>query len=169
MLKFRQQRGWYSMSHTRYKRKGLKKNMKTTVITGVGIGGSIIASLFGGWSEAMTTLFIFMMIDYITGLIVAGVFHKSPKSNNGALESKAGWKGLCRKGMILLFVLVGHRLDVAIGAGYIKDAVCIAFIANELISLIENAALMGIPIPGVITNAIDLLKQKGDVDHENMH
>ena len=141
--------------------------MKMKVITGVGIIGSLVTSIFGGWSEAMTTLFIFMLIDYITGLIVAGVFHKSPKSENGALESKAGWKGLCRKGMILLFVLVGHRLDLVIGASYIKDAVCIAFIVNELISLIENAALMGVPIPQIITKAIDLLqKAEEGVDNE---
>ena len=140
--------------------------MKMKVITGVGILGSLVTSIFGGWSEAMTTLFIFMLIDYITGLIVAGVFHKSPKSENGALESKAGWKGLCRKGMILLFVLVGHRLDLVIGASYIKDAVCIAFIVNELISLIENAALMGVPIPQIITKAIDLL-QKAEEGIEN--
>lgn len=141
--------------------------MKMKVITGVGILGSLVTSIFGGWSEAMTTLFIFMVIDYITGLIVAGVFHKSPKSENGALESKAGWKGLCRKGMILLFVLVGHRLDLVIGASYIKDAVCIAFIVNELISLIENAALMGVPIPQIITKAIDLLqKAEEGVDNE---
>ena len=133
--------------------------MKMKVITGVGILGSLVTSIFGGWSEAMTTLFIFMVIDYITGLIVAGVFHKSPKSENGALESKAGWKGLCRKGMILLFVLVGHRLDLVIGASYIKDAVCIAFIVIVLISLIENAALMGVPIPQIITKAIDLLQK----------
>ena len=141
--------------------------MKMKVITGVGILGSLVTSIFGGWSEAMTTLFIFMVIDYITGLIVAGVFHKSPKSENGALESKAGWKGLCRKGMILLFVLVGHRLDLVIGASYIKDAVCIAFIVNELISLIENAALMGVPIPQIMTKAIDLLqKAEEGVDDE---
>ena len=140
--------------------------MKMKVITGVGIIGSLVTSIFGGWSEAMTTLFIFMVIDYITGLIVAGVFHKSPKSENGALESKAGWKGLCRKGMILLFVLVGHRLDLVIGASYIKDAVCIAFIVNELNRLIENAALMGGPIPQIITKAIDLL-QKAEEGVEN--
>ena len=140
--------------------------MKMKVITGVGIIGSLVTSMFGGWTKAMTTLLIFMIIDYITGLVVAGVFHKSPKSENGALESKAGWKGLCRKGMILLFVLVGHRLDLVIGASYIKDAVCIAFIVNELISLIENAALMGVPIPQIITKAIDLL-QKAEEGVEN--
>ena len=61
---------------------------------------------------------------------------------------------------MLLFVLIGHRLDLAVGTTYIRDAVCIAFIANEVLSLVENAGLMGVPIPDVITNAIDVLNQK---------
>ena len=105
-----------------------------------------------------------MLIDYATGLIVAGVFHKSQKTASGALESRAGFKGLCRKGAILLFVLIGYRLDLAVGTSYIRDAVCIAFIANELISIVENAGLMGIPIPAVITKAIDVLKSKAEVE-----
>lgn len=108
----------------------------------------------------MTTLLIFMVIDYITGLVVAGVFHKSKKTENGALESKAGFKGLCKKCMILLFVLIGHRLDIAIGTAYIKDAVCIAFIVNELISIVENAGLMGISVPPPIMKAIEVLNDK---------
>ena len=134
--------------------------MKNTIITIAGVVGSAIASIYGGWTAALTTLMIFMTIDYITGLIVAGVFHKSPKTSTGALESRAGWKGLCRKGMVLLLVLVAHRLDLAINTAYVKDAVCIAFIANEAISIIENAGLMGLPIPAGIINAIDILKQK---------
>jgi toxin secretion/phage lysis holin len=105
---------------------------------------------------------IFMGIDYITGLVVAGVFHKSPKTETGGLESKAGLKGLIRKFTMLLFVLVGFRLDVAVGTTYIRDAVCIGFIANELLSIVENAGLMGLPIPQVIINAIDILKKKND-------
>ena len=101
-----------------------------------------------------------MAIDYITGLVVAGVFHNSPKTSTGALESNAGLKGLFRKAAMLLFVLVGHRLDLAVGTTYIRDGVCIAFIANEVLSLVENAGLMGVPIPDVITNAIDVLNQK---------
>ena len=89
--------------------------MKNAICTAVGMAGSLVASFFGGWTAAMTTLLIFMVIDYITGLVVAGVFHKSKKTENGALESKAGFKGLCKKGMILLFVLIGYRLDLAIG------------------------------------------------------
>ena len=139
--------------------------MKNNIfITIVGTVGSLVASFFGGWTESLTTLLIFMLIDYGTGLIVAGVFHKSRKTATGALESRAGFKGLCRKGAILLFVLIGYRLDLAVGTTYIRDAVCIAFIANELISIVENAGLMGLPIPAVITKAIDVLKSKTEVE-----
>ena len=134
--------------------------MKNVICTSIGIAGSFIASLFGGWTASLTTLLIFMLIDYVSGLIVAGVFHNSPKTETGTLESRAGFKGLIRKGMILLLVLVGHRLDLAIGASYIRDAVCIAFMVNELISIVENAGLMGLPVPAIITNAIDILKKK---------
>ena len=105
-----------------------------------------------------------MAIDYISGLAVAGVFHASRKTDSGALESRAGWKGLCKKAMTLLFVLIAHRLDMVIGTTYIRDTVVIAFVTNELISIVENAGLMGIPLPPVITNAIDILKRKGDQD-----
>jgi len=136
--------------------------LKSLILTCIGTIGSGIAALFGGWTSAMTTLIIFMVIDYITGLIVAGVFKKSGKSENGALESRAGFKGLCRKGMILLILLVACRLDLALGTTYIKDAVCIAFVANETLSIVENAGLMGVPIPKTITKAIDVLKSKED-------
>lgn len=141
--------------------------MKEFTCAGVGVAGSFIASLFGGWTAAMTTLLIFMVIDYISGLIVAGVFHKSNKTESGALESKAGWKGLCRKCMTFLFLLVACRLDLALGSSYIKDAVCIAFILNETISIVENAGTMGIPIPKVITNAIEILRSKNDENGGN--
>ena len=138
--------------------------MKKTICAIWGIAGSAIASLFGGWDAGLATLLIFMAIDYMSGLIVAGVFHTSNKTNSGSLESRAGWKGLCRKCMTLLFVLVAYRLDLVIGTNYIRDAVIIAFIANETISLVENAGLMGIPLPAVITKAIDVLQKKVEVE-----
>lgn len=134
--------------------------MKATIISALGVIGSFIAGLFGGWDASVITLLIFMLIDFISGLIVAGIFHKSKKSESGALESRAGWKGLIKKGMTLLIVVVANRLDIQLGTTYIRDAVCIAFICNEVISIIENAGLMGLPIPAVITNAIELLKNK---------
>lgn len=136
--------------------------MKEAICTGIGIIGSGIAGLFGGWDAALLTLIIFMSIDYITGLIVAGVFHNSGKTDTGALESRAGWKGLCRKGVTLLVVLVACRLDLIMGSSFIRDAVVIGFIANETISIIENAGLMGVPIPAVIVRAIDVLKHRAE-------
>lgn len=122
---------------------------------------------FGGWSDALITLMIFMSVDYVTGLAVAGIFKKSKKSESGALESRAGFKGICRKGVALLIVLVATRLDVVMKTTYIEDAVIIAFIANESISIIENAGLMGIPIPSVITKAIDILKKESEKANTN--
>ena len=136
--------------------------MKDYVCTAVGLVGSAIASLFGGWDAAMDTLLVFMGIDYITGLMVAGVFHNSRKSTGGALESDAGWKGLCKKGVTLLIVLVACRLDLVMGSNFIRDAVVIAFIANETISIVENAGLMGVNIPEPIMQAIDVLRRKSE-------
>jgi len=132
----------------------------------LGVLGAFFTTLFGGWDTGLATLIIFMAIDYITGLIVAGVFKQSRKSESGALESKAGWKGLCRKCVTLLFVLIAYRLDLLIGTAYIRDAVIIAFCANELISIVENAGLMGIPLPAVITKAIEVLRSKADFEDE---
>ena len=136
--------------------------MKDGICTAIGVVGSTIASFFGGFDAALITLLMFMGVDYATGLIVAGVFHKSEKTENGALESRAGWKGLCRKGVSLLVVLVACRLDMIMGSNFIRDATVIAFIANETISIIENAGLMGVPIPSVITKAIEVLKKKSE-------
>ena len=140
--------------------------MKDVICAGIGAVGGAIAALFGGWDSALVTLVIFMGIDYLSGMIVAGVFHRSAKSDTGALESRAGWKGLCKKCMTLLFVLIAHRLDLAIGVSYMRDAVVIGFIANELISITENAGLMGVPLPAVITKAIDILKGKSEKEDE---
>ena len=140
--------------------------MKMKFLTLFGALGGLITSLFGGWDAACTavpalvTLLIFMGVDYVTGLIVAGLFHTSNKTPNGMLESRAGWKGLCRKGVTLLVVLVAYRLDLVMGSNFIRDAVVIAFIANETISIIENAGLMGVHIPVPLTKAIEMLKDK---------
>lgn len=137
-------------------------NVKTIICTSLGVVGGMIAKLFGGWTEDMITLTIFMALDFLLGLIVAGVFHKSNKSQTGALNSRAGWIGLCKKGVVLLFVLVAHRLDLLLGTDYIKTTTIIGFIANEFISMVENVGLMGVPLPKAITKAIELLKHKED-------
>ena len=140
--------------------------MKDYFCTAVGVLGGAIASLYGGWDTALQTLIIFMAVDYITGLVVAGVFHASPKSQTGALESRAGWKGLIRKGETLLIVLVACRLDAVMATSFVRDAVIIGFIANETISIIENAGLMGLPIPAALTKAVDILKQRSETEQK---
>ena len=136
--------------------------MKYTFSAVVGIIGGALTALLGGWDLGIQTLVIFMAIDYITGLMIAGIFHKSPKTKSGSLSSLIGWKGLCRKGMVLLIVSVAVRLDMLVGTDFIRDAVVIAYCTNEAISIVENAGIIGIPIPKPILNAIDTLKNKED-------
>lgn len=134
--------------------------VKVSILGIVGVIGSIIANALGGWDMALRVLVLFMAVDYITGLIAAGVFNKSEKSETGALESRAGFKGLCRKGMILGIVFIATHLDLLSGTEMIRDAVIIGYIANEAVSIIENAGLMGVPIPNIIKRALEMLKNK---------
>ena len=137
--------------------------IKIFILSGVACVGAAIASLLGGWTGAMTTLVILMLIDYVTGIIVAGVFHNSPKCSGGALSSAVGFKGICRKFVILLIVVVACRVDLLLDTNIIRDATCIGFCVNELVSITENAGLMGIPLPRKLVEAIEGLR--GDNDH----
>ncbi len=118
----------------------------------------IVSQLMGGFTSDLKTLIILMSADFITGIIVAGIFKRSDKSESGALESKAGFKGITRKCMILVFVLCAHRLDIAAGTSCIRSAVIAAYIVNEMVSLIENAGLMGLPVPEILKKAIEALR-----------
>ena len=143
--------------------------MKEYFCTVCGVVGGTIAAAFGGWDAALATLVICMALDYVTGLIVAAVFHNSPKTPTGGLESRAGFKGLFRKGMMLAVVLVACRLDLVMGSTFIRDGVIIAFVANEVLSIVENAGLMGVPIPSVITSAIEVLRHRSEEHVDEDH
>lgn len=134
--------------------------LKTYVLGACALLGGLFGQLFGGWTAALGTLIFCMAVDYVTGLIVAGVFHTSDKTPGGGLESRAGWKGLCRKGVTLLIVLVASRVDLALGTAFVRDAVIVGYIVNEVISIIENAGLMGVPIPEALVHAVDALQGK---------
>lgn len=146
--------------------KEVQQKMKQTICGLTGMIGSWIATAFGGWDYGIGTLVLFMAADYISGLVVAAVFRTSNKTKSGGLQSRAGFKGLCRKCMTLVFVLIAHRLDLVIGTSYIRDAVVIGFIANELISIIENAGLMGVSLPPVLIKAVDILQEKTKKESE---
>lgn len=135
--------------------------MKTYIITAIGVIGSAIAGALGGWDTAIMGLCGMMALDYISGVCVALIAHKSNKSENGGADSRAGFRGLIKKGGILAVVIAANILDMVSGTSYIRDGVCIAFIANEVLSLTENLALLGVPIPKTITDHLDVMNQKG--------
>ena len=110
----------------------------------------------------MQTLVGFMAADYITGVTVAAVFRRSTKTDGGALSSAAGLRGLFKKGGMLMLVYIACRLDMLIGANYIRDAAVIALVLNETVSIFENLGLMGVPIPAAFTIALEILKNKSE-------
>lgn len=139
--------------------------MKNFIITSVGLAGGFIVSLLGGWSNGLCTLIIFMTVDYLTGIISAGVFKNSPKTKSGALNSSVGFKGIFKKMGILFVVMLAYRVDITAGTDFVKNSVIIAYIANEFLSITENLALMGLYMPAALKKAIDML-QKEDEDED---
>ncbi len=133
---------------------------KTTILTAVGAFG---AALVGEWDGAIITLLLFMVADWLTGLTVAGIFKKSPKTETGALESNAGLKGLCRKGAMLLIVLVAYRLDLMAGLnGILRTGAIITLVCNEALSVLENVSLMGVKYPAIVDRVIRQLLGKNE-------
>ena len=133
--------------------------MKKILCTIIGILGGIIVAFLSGWDSAITALVVFMAIDFITGLVVAAVF-KTSKHSEGGLVSKVCWKGLYKKGVTLLICLMAAYFDRLLGTNFVHNAVAIGFIVSESISIIENAGLMGIPIPVQLKDAIAILRYK---------
>jgi len=133
--------------------------MKENICTVAGMIGGFFVALIGGWDSAFVTLLTFMSVDFITGFVTAAM-GKSKHSVTGKLNSKAGWVGLAKKFCILLMVVVAMRIDIMLGTTYIRDATCIGFCVNELLSIIENTSLMGIPYPDALKKAIEVLQKK---------
>ena len=136
--------------------------IKNGVLAALATVGTFVAHALGGWDAAMQVLVALMVLDYLTGILVAAVWQRSNKSSTGALDSKAGFKGLCKKGMILLLVWLGVLLDNAFGTTYVRMAVIIFFIGNEGISFLENLGLMGVPFPEFLKKALEALRDQGD-------
>ena len=134
---------------------------KAAMCAAAGTAGAALTALFGGWDKNLASLVIFMVMDYITGLIVAGVFHTSKKTESGTISSREGVKGFFRKLLILASVGIAFRLDLILETdGYIREFAIYGFMANELISIVENTVLMGVPWPEIIIKALDVLQTK---------
>lgn len=122
------------------------------------VGGALIGWLSGMWSEMCTLLAACMLIDYITGLIVAAC-GKSPKTAAGGVSSAVGFRGLAKKAVILLVVLLAWLLDQATGNAVFQSAAVCYYIANEGISILENAVLLGVPVPEALRNALEVMRE----------
>ena len=126
-----------------------------------GVVAGVISALTGGWNLALEALGIVMLLDYITGLIVAGIFHKSPKSKGGALESKAAFKGLLKKALIVVIVVLFHQIDRLTGKSFFRDGACWSFFVAEAISVVENVGLV-YRLPAFISKSLEWLNKKSD-------
>lgn len=140
--------------------------MKAAVCAAIGLAGAWMAQFFGGWTPALKALLIFMGIDFITGLIAA-CFNKSPKTEGGGLSSLTSWRGLAKKVVTLMLVAMANQLDTMLEIDYICTATIISFAANEVISIVENASLLGIVKIPAITRAIEILKSKENIESED--
>ena len=136
--------------------------MKDAISAVVGFSAGLISWAVGGFDTPVLALIVCMAVDYATGLIVAGIFHASPKTRGGGLDSRVGWKGLARKIVTILIVVVANLADILLELHYIRDAAVIGFCANECISILENAGRMGIRIPGALTAALEVMNQEGE-------
>jgi len=134
------------------------------------IGGAV-ASFFVTMPPLVWILIAVMTIDYITGLL-CGAMGKSEKTETGYLESHAAFKGLLKKSLILLVVLLAAMLDLAVskGAGIqfeaVMGATCLWFIASEGLSVLENVASMGVPVPKILLQLLEIMRSKGDGPEE---
>ena len=137
------------------------------ILKALAAAAGAVAGLLGEWSVILTALAVAMGVDYLSGLIVAwrGM---SPKTEGGGLSSKAGFAGLAKKGIIILIVLLATVLDRVLGGevAIFQTAAAAYYIANEGLSILENAALMGVPFPPRVKKALEALKAKGEIDAE---
>lgn len=131
------------------------------MVKGTAAGVGALAGLWGGLPVLTQTMALFMAADYITGLICAAK-GLSRKSESGTLSSKAGFEGLLKKGVMLLVVLIAYQLDQALGSAVLHNAVVCFYIANEGISIMENSALLGVPWPDKLQDALEMIGSKVD-------
>lgn len=128
--------------------------MGNAIISIVSFGGAAVEFLFGEGSGFLGVLMVFVILDYVTGVIAAGA--------SGELKSKVGLIGIARKVFIFAMIAAAHLVDGILGDAHLfRDTVCFFYMANELLSIIENGGKLGAPVPPAIRKAIEVLKGKG--------
>lgn len=131
-----------------------------SISAAAGVISAVGVYIFGEWSNDIFALIILMAIDFVMGLLLAIAFHKSSKSKKGGLSSAAAWKGIAKKTCTILLVAVAYQADILLSTAYIRPTVVGALCASEIISIVENAAKMGIlpePVQKLLDKVIDIL------------
>ena len=124
--------------------------------------GALTTGLFkviGEPTQDLKILLLLMVIDLIVGFTVSAVWHKSSKTKSGKVSSKVMFKGIVKKILTLVLVVVAYQIDILLGYDVIRHIVIIAFIVQEIISIIENITITGIKAPDIITKALDVLER----------
>ena len=135
---------------------------KNGILVALAAVGSFIARQLGGWDAALTVLACMMVIDILTGLAVAAIFKKSPKTEGGKISSAASFKGITKKVIVLILVGLANLLDCMMKVDYVRNLVIIFYIGSEGLSILENLALMDMPFPSFIKKLLEVMKSKGD-------
>ncbi len=138
------------------------KSIYYTVLAGIAAIGGVASQYLGGWDQLTQLLAWAMAIDYLTGALCAAVWHKSPKTATGGYESRAGFKGLIRKGVIVLIVMIAAELDKLASTTAMRTATILFFAANDGMSILENLGIMGVPYPPALKNAFEVLRRKSE-------
>lgn len=118
-----------------------------------------LLKVIGEPTQDLKILLLLMVIDLVVGLTVSAVWHKSSKTKSGKVSSKVMFKGIVKKILTLVLVVVAYQIDILLGYDVIRHVVIIAFIVQEIISIIENIAITGIKAPDIITKALDVLER----------
>lgn len=135
---------------------------KNWILAALAALGSFAAHALGGWDAPMALLVALMGADYVTGVLLAALWHKSAKTESGRLSSLAGFRGLVKKVAVLLMVWIAVLLDGALKTDYVRTAVILFFVGNEGLSLLENLGLMGVPFPELLRDTLEALRDRGD-------
>jgi len=135
--------------------------VRAVLLATLGFISSTLSMLLGGFDMLLQALVVFMIVDFLSGWLVAAVFKSSNKTTTGRLSSAAGLKGIVKKAASLMVVIVAVHLDVLFGTnGITRDAAIIALALNELLSIIENMGIIGIKMPKPILDALEVLNKK---------
>lgn len=138
----------------------MEKITRLDISVFIGALGGFIGNVLGGWDIALRVALTLMCTDFIVGFIVAFVFKSSSKTKNGKISSEALFKGLVKKGLMLVMILVGHQLDIVTNQEILRNGVCYYIIVMEVTSLIESWSISGLSYPKIFDKVLEVLSMK---------